>query len=346
MSTHSNSALQYKVSRVELRTGRPYANLLRDNYLYGNAVAEHFGVSPEDVIPTMGATDAIELARTHVFKQSLTKNPTVLTVTPGYWRARESFQGLGFKISEIHTQPAGFTIDEATVIERAKAEMPELLYLSLPNNPTGATFDPELLTRELPAETAFVLDLTLPSIELDTRALLGKVYRAYRGRRNLFLIGSTSKSHETAELRAGWLVCANREDAAELNAEHRNLIPCISIRESMRRLGQPPTVIEKVRESHRLLETAEELNLLSIVRPRSRTKSAYVLVELRVEVELLRQTLAENDISVVWGGHLGLSDRFVRLEMSEPTGLKEFVDALHICAGGELSDRSLLESLA
>lgn len=346
MSTPSNSARHYTVSRVELRTGRPYANLMRDHALYCDAVAEHFGVSPGDVIPTPGATGAIELTRTHVFKQSPTKHPTVMTVTPGYWRARESFQGLGFKVSEIRTQPAGFTIDEATVIERAKAEVPELLYLSLPNNPTGATFDPDLIARELPAETAFVLDMTLPSLELDTRALLGKMYRAYRGRRNLFLIGSTSKTHETAELRAGWIVCANPEDAAELNAEYRNSVACIAIRESMRQLGKPPTVTEKVRESHRLLEAAEELKVLSIVRPRSRTKSAYVLIDLHVDAELLRRTLAENDISVVWGGYLGLSDRYIRLEMSEPAGLKEFLDAVTSCAGGELSDRTLLESLA
>ncbi len=346
MSTHSNSARQYRVSRVELRTGRPYANLIRDNYLYSDAVADYFGVSPEDVIPTMGATGAIELTRIHVFKQSRTKNPTVLTVSPGYWRARESFQGLGFKVSEIRTQAAGFTIDEAAVVERAKAEVPELLYLSLPNNPTGATFDPDLIARELPAETAFVLDMTLPAADLDTRALLGKMYRGHRGRRNLFLIGSTSKTHGTAELRAGWTVCANSEDAAELSAEHRNSVPCVSIGESIRQLGQAPTVTEKVRESHRLLEAAEGLNLLGVVRPRSRTKSAYVLVELRVDVELLRRKLAEDDIGVVWGGYLGLSDRYVRLEMSEPAALEEFVNALHACAGGALSDRPLIESLA
>jgi hypothetical protein len=137
MSTHSNSARQYTVSRVELRTGRPYANLIRDNYLYSDAVAEYFGVSPEDVIPTMGATGAIELTRIHVFKQSPTKNPT------------------------------------------------------------GATFDPDLIARGLPAETAFVLDMTLPAADLDTRALLGKMYRAPTGG------GGTSSSSAPRRRRMG-----------------------------------------------------------------------------------------------------------------------------------------------
>src|SRR5919202_514181 len=110
---HSASAKSEEaVSTVELRTGTPYANLIASNRAFAVAVGEYFGVRPNDVIPTAGATGAIEAVRNYVFRTRLKAAPTVLTVRPGYWRARESFVGFGFKMIELETAPSGFTINE------------------------------------------------------------------------------------------------------------------------------------------------------------------------------------------------------------------------------------------
>jgi aspartate/methionine/tyrosine aminotransferase len=322
----------HSIPRIELRTGRPYANLTVNQELYSAAVGRHLDIDPRDVIPTPGATGAIELVRNHVFKLKQKNNPTLMTVCPGYWRARESFQGLGFKVIEVRTEPYGFAINENTLIERANSENPDVIYLSLPNNPTGAIFDPDVIIASLPEETAFILDMTLPSRDLDVKSLSSKLYHKFRGKRNLFLIGSTSKSHETAEHRVGWLACVNSEDAIELNREYRNAVPSSSILESMQHLGKAPTVLGKIDESYKLLLDGEAQKVFSIVRPQRATKTGYVLIEVNVAPEILKRVFQENDIAVMWGAYLGLTDRHMRLEMLEPENIRVFVDTVAPCA--------------
>src|SRR2546423_15700056 len=125
---------------------------------------------------------------------------------------------------DLRTEPFGFTIDEAALVAKAEETNPDLLYLSLPNNPTGAVFNPEVIISAAPEETAVVIDLTLPSREIDARALTRGLYRKFGGRRDLFLVGSTSKSHGTAEYRIGWTVCAKPEEAERLGKENRNAV--------------------------------------------------------------------------------------------------------------------------
>ena len=89
--------------KVELRTGTPYANLLASERLFAAALGDYFGVCQDDCIPTAGATGAIEAVRNHVFRTKLKSCPTILTVCPDYWRARESFAGFGFRAIDLHT---------------------------------------------------------------------------------------------------------------------------------------------------------------------------------------------------------------------------------------------------
>src|SRR5215467_9195194 len=242
---------------IELRTGIPYANLIASQQLFAAAVSDHFDVSEDDCIPTTGATGAIEAIRNHVFRTTLKTCPTVLTVCPGYWRARESFEGLGFRMIDLHTEPFGFAITEALLVAKAEETQPDLLYLSLPNNPTGAIFDPEVVIAGVPEETAVIIDLTLPCRDIDARVLTHDLYRKFRGR-NLFLIGSTSKSHGTAEYRIGWAVCANSDDAAELKKENRNVVASASAIAAMKQLKRNSTAIESIEGSFALLRHGEK----------------------------------------------------------------------------------------
>src|SRR5436853_395930 len=147
------------VQHVELRTGTPYANLIANQQLFAAAVGEHFKASPADILPMAGTTGAIEAVRNHVFRTSRKSAPSILTVCPGYWRARESFTGFGFEVIDLKTEPLGFTINEDTFVQKAREERPDLIYLSLPNNPTGAVFDPELIITGAPDTSAVMLDL-------------------------------------------------------------------------------------------------------------------------------------------------------------------------------------------
>jgi len=313
---------------VDLRTGQPYAKLIRAHAQFASVVADYFGVDPQDVIPTSGASGAIESIRNHVFRLALKANPILLTVTPGYWRARESFQGFGFRVATVQTAAAGFDIHETTLIQKAAEVEPDLVYLSLPNNPTGAVFDPEKIVNGLPETTPVILDLTLPSRQLNTRELAGRLYRDFRGRRKLFLVGSTSKSHNTAEYRIGWTICASSEDAAQLKQENRNVVSSLSVERASSELAKEPAINNLIEKSFQLLKRAESEYGFKLVEPARRAQSSYVLVEFLDDAKILRNGLGNHEISVMWGAEFGLTDRYFRLEVSEPESVRAFLDAL------------------
>lgn len=317
---------------VELQVGEPYANLMAGQSLFTHAVAQHFQIDPTFVFPTLGTTGAIEAVRNHALYTSGTQHPTAVTVTPGYWRARESFQGSGFKILAVSTQPGGFAIDEQEIAANVAEKRPDLLYLSLPNNPTGAIFTPEEIIQSVPETMVLMIDLTLPSSGLDTRAMVSGLHSAFAGRKNLFLLGSPSKSHRTAEYRIGWAVCTNRQDAEELRKENRNVLPTLSIAEGMKQLGKAPTVLESLSQSFALLREGERQDRFTLVKPVRRVETGYVLLEIHVETNELKHALEAQNIRVLWGSALGLTDQYIRLETMEPANIHLFIAALNSCA--------------
>ena len=327
---HSVSATsQMQLQQVELRTGTPYANLLACHQRFVVALSDYFGVNPDDCIPTAGATGGIEAVRNHVFRTKLKASPTVLTVCPDYWRARESFEGFGFKVIDLHTEPFGFAIAEAMLVAKANETNPDLLYLSLPNNPTGATFDPELVINGAPADTAVIIDLTLPCRAIDARVVTRELYRKFRGRKNLFLVGSTSKSHGTAESRIGWVVCAGSNDAIQLKKENRNVVASASVTEAIKRLESCSTAIGLIESSFALLRNAEKQGAFELVTPERNTETGYVLIRACANAENLRSVLDRCRIRVMWGSEFGLSDQYIRLETLEPRNVEIFVETVN-----------------
>jgi aspartate/methionine/tyrosine aminotransferase len=331
MNHNSSYKSQVPISAVELRTGTAYANLMANRRLFVAAMGEYLGVHPDDVIPTTGATGAIEAVRNNVVRTRRKTSPTVLTVRPGYWRARESFEGFGFQMIELNTEPHGFTIDEAALLEKGREVMPDLLYLSLPNNPTGAIFDPEVIINGAPEGTAIMIDLTLPSRALDAGELTGRLYQLFRGRRDLFLIGSTSKSHNTAEYRIGWAVCAHSENAEQLRKENRSDVASVSVMEAIKQLGRKQTVVGMIENSFALLREGEQGGAFDLVKPQRMAETAYALIRSHEDAENLRASFNQHGISVMWGSEFGLTDEYIRLEMSEPRNINIFVDVINSC---------------
>ena len=317
---------------IELRTGTPYANLLATHQLFAAAVAEYFSVRQGDCIPTAGTTGAIESVRNYVFRTRLKPSPTVLTVCPDYWRARESFAGFGFRVIELHTEPFGFDITEANLVAIAIETNPDLLYLSLPNNPTGAIFNAEVIIAGTPETTAIMIDLTLPSRAIDVQVLTRDLYRKFQGRRMLFLVGSTSKSHGTAECRIGWVVCANSNDATQLKNENRNVVASASAAEAIKRLERGSTAIDLIESSFELLRDGEKSGAFELVTPENKAETGYVLIRTLADAEELRRVLDESGIRVMWGSEFGLSDRYVRLETLEPQNIRIFVETVNNAA--------------
>jgi len=235
---------------------------------------------------------------------------------------------LGFRVINVHTEPFGFAITEALLVAKAETTRPDLLYLSLPNNPTGAIFDPEVVITGVPERTAVIIDLTLPCRAFDVRVLTHDLYRKFRGR-NLFLIGSTSKSHGTAEFRIGWAVCANSDDAAQLKKENRNVVTSASVKEAMKRLNEGSTVTGLIESSFALLRQGENEGGFELVTPERTTETGYVLIRARMDAKELRSVLDQRDIQVMWGSEFGLSDQYIRLETLEPQNIQIFIETVN-----------------
>jgi len=322
---------------VELRTGTPYANLNAAQILFAETLGKHWSIAPNNIIPFNGATGAIEAVRNHVLKKGARKHPTVLTVSPGYWRARESFEGLGFEIINVRTEQNAFSISEPILTEKAEETRPDLIYLSLPNNPTGAIFDPQAIISGVAEEMTVMIDLTLPCRDFDVGTLTGTLYESFKQRSNLFLVGSTSKSHETAEYRIGWAVCASAKDADDLRGENRSGISTFAIAEGIKRIAEPPMVLEKIDRSFSFLEAGAKGGKFKIVKPARSVRSSYVLLELLEPVASVRALLEKNGIHVMWGSDFGLTDKHIRLETIEYPNIQIFVEAINDASAGENS---------
>lgn len=314
---------------VDLRTGVPYANLISNQVRFSNAVGSYFELDPQFVLPTAGTMGAIEAVRNHILGKRPEISKTILTVLPGYWRARESFEGMGFKIVDIKTESNGFVINESELINKAHETPPSVVYLSLPNNPTGALFDPVLVIKSLPESTAIMIDFTLPSAELNSRSVVKRLHEEFRGRENTFFVGSTSKSHGTAELRIGWAIAANIEDARELLKENRIVIASFSIEAGIRCLGEAPTALKKISESFSILTEAEGRGNFKVVRPPGGTQTSYTLIKLHADADRIKKIFDERGILVMWGGSLGLTDKYMRLDLLEPSFVTSFVETVN-----------------
>src|SRR5437660_328499 len=253
MTDTKPSVAQAQDQYVELRVGVPYANLLAHQQLFVEALGRHFHLDPAYILPTAGTTGAIEAVRNHVLKMSKSHEPVVYMLFPEYWRAKESFLGLDFQLREASIERENFLIDEQNVVKEVRDILPDLLYFSLPNNPTGAIFLPEIIIEHLPEHTSVIVDLTLPSADFDLQTVLPLLHRRFAEKRNLFLAGSFSKSHRAAEHRIGWLIGSRLQQMRMLREENRNVISTFAIQQGLQCLDQKSPSVESIKRSFAFL---------------------------------------------------------------------------------------------
>lgn len=313
---------------VELRTGEPYARLIEGHKTFAESVAAYLRVPPQAIIPAFGTTGAIESVRNYVYRRAPKPSPSMLTVSPGYWRARETFEGFGFRVAAMQTEPLGFDFDHDKFVSLAQAEAPEIIYLSVPNNPTGAVLDPYALIEALPTSYNIMLDLTLPSPDFDTRSMTEALFYGFRDRPGLFLVGSTSKSHGTAQYRTGWTVCTSSQDSNVMRCQNRNVLPLVSVEASIQRMESQSEVDDRIRACFETLEELQEVCGLTLIRPLRGVRTGYALLRSDNDVVDLRRMFDRSRIRVMWGPEFGLTDRYLRIETTEPGNIQACIRAL------------------
>lgn len=171
--------------------------------LLREALGEEFGVEPEHVVVTSGATEAI-----HVLLQSLVgPGDEVVVLEPFFdvYLPDAFLAGAEARLVRLELGEEGFHLD-LSALERAITPRTRLLLLNAPMNPTGLVFREEEL-RGL-ATLARRHDLFLVSDEVYDELYFGQRPRRLRefAPERTFTVGSAGKRLEATGYRVGWIV--------------------------------------------------------------------------------------------------------------------------------------------
>lgn len=167
------------------------------------ALAEEFGVEPEHVVVTSGATEAI-----HVLLQSLVgPGDEVVVLEPFFdvYLPDAFLAGAEARLVRLELGEKGFRLD-LFALEKAITPRTRLLLVNAPMNPTGLVFREEEL-RAL-ATLAQRHDLFLVSDEVYDELYFGQRPRRLRefAPERTFTVGSAGKRLEATGYRVGWIV--------------------------------------------------------------------------------------------------------------------------------------------
>src|SRR5205807_7178364 len=137
-----------------------------------------------------------------------------------------------------------------------------------------------------------------------------------------FLVGSTSKSHDTAQYRTGWTVCTSSQDSSVMRSQNRNVLPSVSVEESIQRIDKQSEVLDRIGACFELLEEFGEGCGLTLIRPLCSVRTGYALLRSKHDTGELRRMLDHSGIRVMWGPEFGLSDQYIRIETTEPGNIQ------------------------
>jgi histidinol-phosphate aminotransferase len=169
------------------------------------AAAESYGVSPDELLPTAGADEAIDL----IARATLREGSVAVIVPPTYDMYRIVSEQRGARVVTAPRRDATFTPDTPAIVRAARTA--SLVWLCEPNNPTGTYMPPERvadLLERLEADAASN-GREAPVVAVD-EAYAEFVDRSVLPLRShypkLVVIRTLSKAHALAGIRVGFAV--------------------------------------------------------------------------------------------------------------------------------------------
>ncbi len=184
------------------------------------AAADAYGVTPDQILPTAGADEALDLTARAFLREGSLAVAAVPTYT--MYRIVTEQRGAGFVGVPRLPAGAGFALDIEAIA--AAARTAQLVWLCEPNNPTGTVESPERIGTLLAllASQAAQDGRTAPVVAID------EAYAEFAGRSilplpadypRLVVIRTLSKAYALAGIRVGFAV-----------AREETLAPIISFR--------------------------------------------------------------------------------------------------------------------
>ncbi len=164
-------------------------------------LAELFGVPPERVLATAGASSAMAILAARYFRGS-----RVVTEIPSYdpFRALPRLFGADLRVLERHPED-GWRLDPAAVEGALADASPAHAFLCTPHNPTGAVTPPGDLARIAAACERAGGVLIAGEVYMEFAPPAERSH-AFALAPNAISIGSLTKAYGLGPLRIGWIV--------------------------------------------------------------------------------------------------------------------------------------------
>jgi len=169
---------------------------------FADAVAERYGLTSPEIMPTLGTSQAIWLACAAL----LEPGDDVLVETPTYEPLHRVPRGLGAQVRFFERPAAkGWAVD-ASAIRAKLTERTRMVVLSSPHNPSGIPVDPDVLA-EVARECADVGAALLVD-EVYGEFAPGPRRSARSAGANVVAVSSLTKRWGLGWARAGWMAAS------------------------------------------------------------------------------------------------------------------------------------------
>ncbi len=269
------------------------------------AVAARYDVPPEEVLVTVGASEADLLA----FLSLLDPGDRVLVGSPTYPPLRDVPAALGAEVVDLPRDPRdGFRLD----VDRVEGELAEgarLVVVVDPHNPSGTTLGEaglrDLADRCMDHDAWLLVDEVFHELSPQPRASARSLHP------RILSTHSLTKCHGLAGLRTGWLLAPPEvmADAREGKASTTLGNPPVTQEVARRVVQDPAPFLDRalgLREANlpRLREAVEDLGL-RWVDPTAGVSSAVAVPGDGDDVAFAKHLLADRDVLVVPGSFLG-----------------------------------------
>ncbi len=288
------------------------------------ALARYNSVKPENIIPTNGSDEALEL----IAKVFISENDEVIMPLPSYPCFESVSQMMGAKITTISLEE-NFTLNIKSLLN-VITKKTKIIWIANPNNPTGNILiskkQIEYLLKKI--NCLLVVDECYFELAGTTGVSLINKYP------NLIVVRSFSKVFALAGARLGYLMC-NKKTAAYLNRlQQTNQVFCVNRfaqAAAIALLRKPKQITDSILEFQNLKQkfesTLERIPELIILE----TKTTFCLAKIQSDItaaqfkkKLMMQNIFIKDCSI----YEGLGKQFIYLGIPQERYQQKVVESI------------------
>lgn len=259
-----------------------------------SAYAKIYGVSPEHIVATRGADEAI-VTLVKLFCEPA--KDAILINPPTFGMYGVDARAMPAPVIEAPLLRDGdnFTLDKDAIL--AKADDAKLIFICSPNNPTGGSFDHEIIAdicADVAGRSIVILDETYAEF-----SSVGSMSGRLEDIPNLIILRTLSKSYALAGMRMGCMLCGDSDFTALVKSKALDAypLPLESINAAMSAMAQKDKAMENIEtliaERKRMENALRELKNVHTI---FKSDANFLLIEMGNAAEFIAYAASQNII--------------------------------------------------